>query len=289
MNTTQPRVWLVTGASTGFGRHMTELLLKKGDIVIATLRRPEVLSDLTSAYPSSRLLVLKLDVTKARDVHDAFERGIEAFGRVDVVFNNAGQLCVGELESVDDETARRVMEVNFWGATHVTKEAIRVFREVNSPRGGRLLQVSSRAGLIGTPANAHYTASKHALEGLTESVAQELSPDWNIKITMIEPGPFRTAIFGTNIIHVQQHPAYADPSMPGSQFIKLACEDFPDGDPIKAVEIIEKVTHLEDPPLRLPLHWHVIAALRDKAKALGKTADDWEKWSDGIYLEGTAS
>jgi len=264
---------------------MTELVLEKGDIVIATLRKPEALSDLTATYPSNKLLVLKVDVTKSEDVQAAFSRGLEAFGRIDIVFNNAGQNILGELESMDEESARIIMEVNFWGATNVTKEAIRVFREVNKPSGGRLLQVSSRGGLVGIPASPYYVASKFALEGLTESVVQELRPEWNIKVSIIEPGPFRTGVFTVNVRDVPQHPAYADPSLPGSQTLQRIKAGNPDGDARKAVEVIERLTHLEDPPLRLPLHRKTFASLREKVQELNKTADDWESWSDGIYLE----
>jgi NAD(P)-dependent dehydrogenase (short-subunit alcohol dehydrogenase family) len=150
---------LVTGASSGFGRSMTELLLNKGDKVIATLRQLDALSDLSARFPSSQLLVIPLDVTNSAAVSAAFSRAKEVFGRIDVVFNNAGQCVLGETESVSDGEARQMFEVNFWGATYVSKEAVKFFREVNKPIGGRLLQVSSRLGLVGAPATAFYSAS----------------------------------------------------------------------------------------------------------------------------------
>jgi len=281
------RVWFITGSSSGFGLELTQLLLAQGDTVIATLRTPSALAFLASSYPPSQLLVLQLDVTSASAVRAAFARAIETFGHIDIVFNNAGQICLGEVEAVDEENARRLMDVNFWGATHVTQEAVRVFREVNRPQGGRLLQVSSRLGLVGGPAGGFYCASKFALEGLTESLYKELNPAWNIKVSLIEPGPFRTKIVGTggNVHTVPSHPAYEDPSLPSAQFRAFVTSGAVDGDAIKAVKAVERFSRLEDPPFRLPLHKRVIASLRDKIGELSRTVEEMEGWSEDLYFE----
>ena len=149
----------MTGASTGFGRAMTEHLLKIGNKVVATLRKPEVLSDLTARYPPTQLLVVRVDVTSNADIATAFAKAEEVFGRIDVVFNNAGVSISGEVESLNEVDARDMFDVNFWGAASVTKEAVRFFREVNKPMGGRLLQVSSRLGLVGYAVCGFYSAS----------------------------------------------------------------------------------------------------------------------------------
>ncbi|KAG1781249.1 NAD(P)-binding protein [Suillus placidus] len=277
------RVWFITGASSGFGRSMTELLLNKGNKVIATLRQPDALSDLSAQFPSSQLLVIPLDVTNSAGVSAAFAKAKEAFGRIDVVFNNAGQCVLGEVESVGEEESRQMFEVNFWGAMYVSKEAVKFFREVNKPIGGRLLQVSSRLGLVGEPVTAFYSASKFALEGLSESLAKELDPAWNIKVTIIEPGPFRTKIFKENQRLTSQHPAYASPGLPSSKFRQFITSGNIDGDADKAVVAIEKLTHLDDVPMRLPLHRKVIVSTRDKIKILTKDADNFESWSEDLY------
>ena len=153
--------YIVTGASTGFGRELAKLVLEKGDIAVATARRPEVLADLVAAYPADRLLTLKLDVTKQQDVLDAFAAAKAKFGRVDVVANNAGFGTFGEVESVPDADARAIFETNFWGAAWVSREAVRFFREVNpAGAGGRLLQFSSVCGFQGMPGTAYYSATK---------------------------------------------------------------------------------------------------------------------------------
>lgn len=152
---------VVTGSSTGFGRLMTELVLRNGDFAVATLRKPEVLADLVAKQPKERLLVLKLDVTHPHDIEKAFVAATAQFGRIDIVFNNAGYPIVGELESVPEEMGRALFDTNVWGAVNVTKEALRVFREVNEPVGGILLQVSSQLGIEAGAGFAHYGASKY--------------------------------------------------------------------------------------------------------------------------------
>lgn len=140
---------------------MVEHVLSMGDIAIATLRKPEALDNLKANYSDSQLLVLKLDVTKPKDVTDAFARAKETFGRIDVVFNNAGYGFVNEVENAQEDAARAMFEVVFWGAERVSREAIKFFREVNKSReGGKLLNTSSMAGLRAFPGIGHYSAAK---------------------------------------------------------------------------------------------------------------------------------
>ena len=130
--------------------------------MVATARRPSILDELVSQYPSDRLLVLKLDVSQPQEIVDAFAQTKATFGRLDVVVNNAAWAAMGEVEAAQDEVVRSMFETNFWGAANVTREAVKFFREVNPPAvGGRLLQISSITGLIGGPGLAYYAASKH--------------------------------------------------------------------------------------------------------------------------------
>jgi NAD(P)-dependent dehydrogenase (short-subunit alcohol dehydrogenase family) len=139
---------------------MTEHVLNNGGIVVATLRKPEALADLAARYSKDRLLVLKLDVTVASEIRPAFQHAIDTFGRVDVVFNNAGAGLVSEAEITPEDQARKVFDINYWGAVNVSREAVRVFRDLNAPGlGGRLLQNSSMAGLGPVPLLGHYVAS----------------------------------------------------------------------------------------------------------------------------------
>lgn len=137
---------------------MVEYALSRGDKVSATCRKPTDLADLLSKFPSSQLIALRLDVTSTQDVSSAFAKTTEAFGRVDYVYNNAGYVVIGEVESVPDDVARRQFDVNFWGAVTVSREAVKVFREVNKPIGGVLLQASSMSGILASEAAAFYSA-----------------------------------------------------------------------------------------------------------------------------------
>ncbi|EIW75895.1 NAD(P)-binding protein [Coniophora puteana RWD-64-598 SS2] len=277
----------VTGASSGLGLAMTEHLLAKGATVIATLRTPSALAHLASKYPPSQLSVLPLDVSQRAQVAAAFAHAKAKFGRLDVVFNNAGANILGEVESLMYmgggeegymEGARRAFDANFWGAVYVSAEAVRFFREVNPGGcGGRLLQMSSTLGVVGRPGAGVYAASKHALDGFSDSLAQELDPSWNIKVTIICAGPFRTPFVSTNQWWPEQHPACASPDSAASKFREYLSNPPPIfAEPAEGVKAVERLVHIEDPLLRFPLH--VIAAdrMRDRARQLNEDADRYE-------------
>lgn len=151
----------MTGASSGFGLEMSRCALEHGDRVVATLRDPSALVDLASKYSSAQLLVAKVDVTNHDEIKAAFRRAKDAFGRVDIVFNNAGYVLTGEAETTPEELAKKLFEVDFWGAVRVSQEAVRFFREDNNPQGGYLIQNSAAAGIAAFPALGFYTAAKH--------------------------------------------------------------------------------------------------------------------------------
>ncbi|EMD35471.1 hypothetical protein CERSUDRAFT_116215 [Gelatoporia subvermispora B] len=276
------KVWFITGASTGFGRFMTELALEKGDSVAATLRRPEAITQLSDKYPPSQLLVLKLDVIKQDDINAAFEKAQAAFGRIDVVFNNAGYATVSEVESAQghEDVVRDMFEVNFWGAAHVSQAAIRCFRDVNKPAGGLLLQNSSLAGLEGMPAVGFYSASKFAFEGLSEAIAGEIHPSWNIKVTLIEPGPFRTTA-NINVANIPQLVEYADTAAtPGRIYMKQEVAD----DTRKAVVKIYDLTNMAEPPLHFPIGKPAVDVMKRKGESLIASAEAYASWSEGLEL-----
>ena len=151
----------MTASSGGFGRSLVELILKGGDIAVATLRTPSALDDLKLAYDESKLLVLQLDVTNAGQIRSAFKAATDKYGRIDFVYNLAGYSVISEAEGTPEEVARALFEVNFWGATRVSNEAVRVFREVNKPQGGHLFVISSLVGLKSIAGTGFYSASKH--------------------------------------------------------------------------------------------------------------------------------
>ncbi|KAH9840864.1 uncharacterized protein C8Q71DRAFT_741872 [Rhodofomes roseus] len=282
-----PQVWFITGSSSGFGRNMTELVLEKGDIVIATLRKPEVLADLTAKYSSDKLLIVKLDVSKPEEVKVAFAEAVAKFGRIDVVYNNAGFGILAEVEGTPEEQARAMFDVNFFGAANVSKEAVRVFRDVNQPQGGRLLQMSSMAVYGNSPGIGYYGASKRAFEGLSEGLAAELDPEWNIKVTLIDSGGFSTKGL-SNIFRVDPHPAYTKPTLASAVTRRyLATETFPPGRPTAAgaVKLVYRLAALEDPPLHFPLGKDTIGALKKNTAELLAGAEKFASWSENLPTE----
>ncbi|KAI0775580.1 NAD-P-binding protein [Trametes elegans] len=279
-----PRVWFITGATSGFGRVLTEIVLQNGEIVVATGRRVAALDDLKSQFPSDRLLIVKLDVSQPKEVVDAFAQARGAFGRVDVVVNNAGWGAFGEVEAAQDDVVRAQFETNFWGAANVSREAVKVFREVNKPVGGRLFQISSITGLTGGPAFGYYSASKFALEGLTESLAADVDPAWNIKVTLIEPGAFRTS-GPVNTVWPPAHPAYSNPALPSSQF-RANKDNLPiKGDPRKAMQVVYDVAGFADPPLHLPLGKDCIAHARKRFEAFLEETKKYEYLSENLDVD----
>ncbi|EKM52043.1 uncharacterized protein PHACADRAFT_187404 [Phanerochaete carnosa HHB-10118-sp] len=268
------RVWLVTGSSSGFGREVVKLALKNGDKVVATLHKPSELDDLQAMYPPSQLLVVQLDVTK------------KAFGKVDIVFNNAGLSAVAETEGTPDDVARIMFEVNFWGAANVGREAVRFFREENAPgAGGRLLTLGSSLGFQPFPVMSYYSASKHAIDGLVASLAAELDPKWNIKITLICPVFFRTSLMDKGV-SIAAHPAYVEATGGYRKYVDAAFHSSLStkiGDPKKAAQkIFELSKPTAEPPLRLFLGKGARGLVDAKIATMTKDADVYASWSDDL-------
>lgn len=180
------KVWLITGSSTGFGRSLTEAVLKKGDRVIATARKPEQLDDLVAKYPDTAKAV-RLDVTNPQEVHNAVNAAIDAFGRIDVLINNAGYGTVGAIEEVSDEAIRRQFDTNVFGALEMMRTVLPIMRQ---QRSGHILNVSSVGGFVSFGATGIYCATKFALEALSEALAKKVAA-LGIKVTIIEPGAVR--------------------------------------------------------------------------------------------------
>ncbi|OCH88581.1 NAD(P)-binding protein [Obba rivulosa] len=281
MSSQSSQVWFITGASSGLGRAVTEYVLSKGDNVVATCRTPSALSDLSAQYPTSRLLVLALDVTQPATIYGAFAKAFEAFGRLDVVYNNAGYGILSEIEGTPDEPARAMFEVNFWGALHVTTEAVKYFRDYNKPQGGRLIQVSSNSGVEAMPGLGFYSASKFALEAISESLVAELNPAWNIKITILEPGGFKTKSQSENVVVLPPHPAYGEGTVP-----HMLREIAPTMQYTGRIDIfVERVYAATRDPnlgLRLPLGAFSTRSVGRKLESLRRDFEAAEKWQENI-------
>ncbi|KAI9568300.1 hypothetical protein HD554DRAFT_2191844 [Boletus coccyginus] len=276
-----PKVWLITGASSGFGKALTEVVLRKGDIVVATLRKPSVLAPLTKLYPPTQLLPLALDVTRPSDITAAFTRTQEVFGRLDVVFNNAGYGMFCEVEGTSDADARALFEVNFWGAVGVSRAAVKFFREVNPPgKGGVILQNSSVGGFQAGPGVAFYCASKHAIEGFTESLSKELPLEWNINICILQPGGFDTNVLASTQV-LPPHPAYTDSV---TTVLRDSFEEGSfDGDPYKFGEMLYRLVLGADNgkkiPLFLPIGEDTLERLQSRLRRMNKVLVEGAPWS----------
>ncbi|KAI0690055.1 hypothetical protein BC835DRAFT_1407660 [Cytidiella melzeri] len=280
------RVWLITGSSSGFGRLVTEIALSKGDIVVATLRKPEVLKELQDRTPPNQLLVLKVDVTKESDVVAAFATAKEKFGRLDVVYNNAGYGMGSLVETTPEDVARAIFETNFWGGARVSREAVRFFRDDNPAGvGGRLIVISSYAGLTALPSLGWYAATRHALEALTQAMAQELDSAWNIKISLVEAGTFRTSALEA-AVRLPVPEVYMSPT---SGLIKaeqlLGHIDKPGtklGDPRKGAEKIYELSTLPHPPLRLLLGADAIGFVQSQLDSISADLEEYKSWSTDV-------
>src|SRR3954453_20410731 len=199
------RTWLVTGASRGLGRALVETVLEAGDRVIATAREAGALDDLAGKY-GDRLLPRDLDVTDRDAVFAVVNQAAAETGRIDVLVANAGYGLAGGVEEVTEDEARRQVEVNLFGALWSLQAVLPTMR---AQRRGHLLPISSIGGVGAFPNTGLYHATKWGLEGLSESLAQEVAP-FGIKVTIVEPGPFRTDWNSGSMVRATPMHAYDD-------------------------------------------------------------------------------
>lgn len=195
------KVWFITGVSRGFGREWALAALERGDRVAGTARKLETLDDIVAAYPDT-FLPLQLDVTDRAGDFAAVAEAAERFGRLDVVVNNAGYGHFGMIEELTEEEIRAQLETNVFGALWVTQAALPILREQGS---GHIIQVSSIGGISAFPNLGAYHASKWALEGFSQSLAQEVD-GFGIHVTLIEPGGFSTDWAGPSSVHSTKTP-----------------------------------------------------------------------------------
>ncbi|PPR01860.1 hypothetical protein CVT24_001341, partial [Panaeolus cyanescens] len=282
---------IVTGTTTGIGNHLLHQLLAAGHSVIATARKPESLQkQLAEKYDAETLkrsLVVKVDVTKPEEVKAAFDEAVAKFGLIDIVVNNAGYAVVGETETCPMDEARAQFEVMFWGVVHVTKEALRVFREVNpAGRGGQLFNVSSSGGYCAQPTLPYYNSAKFALEGFTESVRKEMSPEWNIQASIIEPGGFNTEWRGSNMSILPIHPAYDTPTNPVKQYRDMFNALPFIGNPERGAKAFLQLAGRRDLPLRIQFGSDSLAIVRHTAQKTINDTNKFEELSHSTNVDG---
>ncbi len=278
MTTTTP-TWFITGTSSGFGRAFAEHALAQGHRVVATARRVDALADLVARAPD-RVLALELDVAAAGAPERAIRAAVERFGRIDVVINNAGYGVVGALEETPDAELRALMDTNFFGAMAVMRAALPVLRE---QRGGAIVNISSLGGQLSFAGFSAYSASKFALEGASEALAQELAP-FGVKVLIVEPGQFRTQLAGAGMRHMPVIEAYTQ-VVGGTREFAHTMHETQAGDPRKAAAAIERALAAPRTPLRLPLGGDSVDAVRAHAQAMLADMAEWESVSRGTDFD----
>ncbi|QDA60824.1 oxidoreductase [Hymenobacter jejuensis] len=245
---TDSKVWFITGASSGFGEALTQVLLEKGDRVVATFRKPEQAEEFTkNAKGNGRGVVA--DVTNPAQVKTAVQEALDAFGHLDVVVNNAGYGSLGSIEEISEEETQRQFDVNVFGPLRVLRAVLPHLRERKT---GHILNITSVGGLIGLAHAGIYNGSKFALEGIGEALAAQVGP-LGIHVTNVEPGPFRTNWAGGSATYTPNTIADYESTVGEGLKASQARSGNQVGDPMKAAEAMYALVRLEKPPVHLVL------------------------------------
>ncbi|MEO7717157.1 MAG: SDR family oxidoreductase [Capsulimonas sp.] len=266
-----PRTWFITGTSSGIGRHLTELLLAKGERVAATARKTESLDDLKAQY-GEQLWVRSLDVTDTAAIRHVVEEAFRDLGRIDAIVSNAGYALVGAGEELQDDQIVQQINTNLIGSIQLIRAALPHLREQG---GGRILQVSSEGGQITYPNFSLYHTTKWGIEGFVETVAKEVAP-FQIAFTIIEPGPTRTN-FGGGIVSPPPMEVY-DNTPAGEVRRAVASGEFKaPGDAVKVAQAMIDSVDVTPAPQRLlfggDAYERVHQALTDRLAALEAQKD----------------
>jgi NAD(P)-dependent dehydrogenase (short-subunit alcohol dehydrogenase family) len=235
-------VWLITGCSTGFGRELAEAVRGRGHRLVATARSPDAIADLAEA---GRVLTCRLDVTDRASIDATVAAAMAAFGRIDVLVNNAGHGLFGCVEEVPDDRARALFDTNFFGMVDVLRAVLPVMRAQGS---GRILNLTSNGGRFAFPGMGFYHATKFAAEGLSEALAQEIAA-FGIKLSIIEPGGFTTDFMGRSMAMGDFMPEYGHVR----EFLGSLAGGYRMGEPAAAARAMIAVAEMADPPLRVAL------------------------------------
>ncbi|MEV8030609.1 oxidoreductase [Streptomyces sp. NPDC086182] len=264
------KVWLVTGAGSGFGRAFTEAAVGQGDVVVATARKPEALADLVAAHPD-QVEALALDVTDPAGIDAVVADVVERHGRIDVLVNNAGRTHVGAAEETTDAELRSLFELHFFGPAALVRAVLPHMRD---RRSGEIVQMSSMGGQMTYPGFSAYCATKFALEGYSDALAAEVGP-LGIKVLIVEPGSFRTNLMG-GAGTSEEITDYADTVGPTREAVAAGDGDQP-GDPAKGVALVLAALADARTPLRLPLGGDGVDAVLGHLDAQRTEIIAWEK------------
>jgi NAD(P)-dependent dehydrogenase (short-subunit alcohol dehydrogenase family) len=284
------KVWLITGSARGLGRSIAEAVLAHGDQLVATARNPQQLNDLVQRYGSA-VRAVALDVKNRAQADNAVKTAVDAFGRLDVLVNNAGYANIVSIEESTEEEFRDQLETDLWGVIHVTRAALPVMRK---QRSGHIVQISSIGGRIGTPGLGAYQTAKWGIEGFSEVLAKEVNP-LGIKVLIVEPGGMPTDWAGSSM-HISEPGADYQASI-GQFLTNLRAGGVRIGgrvisgaiDPAKVARVIINMIDEPNPPLRLLVGSDAvqIALATDEAKLAETRA--WQGVSQSTDVERETS
>jgi NAD(P)-dependent dehydrogenase (short-subunit alcohol dehydrogenase family) len=274
---TMSKVWLITGSSRGLGLALAKAVLESGHRLIATARNPE---SLRGAH-GDRGRAVALDVTDAASARAGVAAATAAFGRLDVVVNNAGYGNVSSIEHMTDADFRAQIETNFFGVVNVTRAALPVLR---AQRDGHVIQISSIGGRRGSPGLSAYQSAKWAVEGFSEVLAREVGP-LGIRVTIVEPGGIRTDWAGSSM-HVDEiHDAY-EPTIGAFMKGVRKNQGAVRGDPAKMAEVLLEIASLPKPPLRILLGGDAVYLAELVARQRAEEDAKWRSLSVTTDFDG---
>ncbi len=266
------RTWMITAASSGFGRALAEAVLAKGDRVLATARSESALEDLSARAPD-RCLTAPLDVTNDEQVAAAVALGEEQLGGIDVLVNIAGAGVLGPLESLSDDVFKSQFETNCLGAVKLMRAVLPAMRE---KQAGHIVNMSAIPGFYNEPGFSAYGASKAALEAVSEALAFEVAP-FGIKVSLIIPGPFRTEFIERTLNMSPSTNGMYEATVGRLRGALEKLDGHQQGDPAKAADAIIRVVESENPPLRLAIGPYAIRQIRLKLQKVATEIDAWEE------------
>ena len=262
------KVWFITGSARGLGRSLTEAVLANGDIVAAGARDPDQLMDLKEPYPEN-LFPLKLDVTQHNEIENAVALTIQHFGRIDVLVNNAGFGIIGAAEAYSDEDVAKQLAINLYAPIAITRAVLPYLRK---QRSGRIIQISSTGGRVGSPGLTIYQAAKFGLGGFSEALAKEVKP-LGILVTVVEPGGMRTGMT-ENMDCAPMMEGYEE-TVGGRIALFKGGKPIPASDPVKVAKVLIELAEHPAPPVHLVLGSDAVTRVQ-----LGDAAKntEMEKW-----------
>ncbi|MFI9211038.1 oxidoreductase [Streptomyces sp. NPDC053253] len=274
------KVWLITGANSGFGRAFAEAAIAAGDVVVAAARRPGTLDDLVAAHPD-QVDAVALDVTDAAAVDRVVAEAAERHGRIDVLVNNAGRTHVGSVEETADAELRSLFDLHVFGPAALTRA---VLPHMRARRSGAIVQLSSVGGQASMAGFGAYSATKFALEGMSEALAAEVGP-LGIKVLIVEPGAFRTSLFGNHSLSGDGVADYADTVGATRAFVETG-GGTQAGDPAKAAAAVLQALDADETPLRLALGDDSIDTILGHLEQVRADLTAWEKVGRDTRLDG---